>query len=202
MNAMPSTSDLNHPGKPAVQFALGERQVAALGFLAFLLLGSLTAAAYVAGRAGTASPPVSAATSASALPAPQRRVPEKAPAATPVKVAEQVSKETPPSVEKLIVVEPAITPLPAIKPLIRPITVVASAELGGQSFWQVAALDRKMAEDAHAGLAQQNLPVMIAEGPSPEMFRVLVGPLNGPDHTAKIKTALESGEFQPFYKRY
>jgi len=80
--------------------------------------------------------------------------------------------------------------------------VVPTDKLVKQSFWQVAALDRKMANDAYTGLMQQNLPLSIAEGPSPDLFRVLVGPLTGPDHTAKMKASLEAGGFQPFFKRY
>ena len=50
-----------HPGKPAVEVSLGERQIAALGFVAFLILGTVAALAYVAGRAVVA-PAVSTAT--------------------------------------------------------------------------------------------------------------------------------------------
>lgn len=219
MNVMPSTSDLN-PGKPAVQFALGERQIAALGFVAFLILGSLTAVAYIAGRAGTAP----AAPSAAAAGAPQTKPEPAKSQATSAPV--ETARALPPSVEKLIVVEtataagsvpasaPAVAATPAApppaasaipsaaKPQAGSTVVVASDKLAKQSFWQVAALDRKMADDAYAGLMQQNFPVLIAEGPSPDVFRVLVGPLSGPDHTAKMKAALESGGFQPFFKRY
>ena len=189
--------------------------MAALGFIAFLLLGFVATMAYVAGRvARSAGPPITA------LPGMRpARVPE-APTASAIKVPEVERKK--PAVEQLIMVEAAApgTPVPpptmAAQPAEPPpapagvvspgkapeLRPVAPELLAGNTFWQVAATERGMAEVTCEFLTRRGLPAVLGDSPSPGIFRVLVGPIQTPDETSRHKANLDAAGFHPFIKKY
>jgi cell division protein FtsN len=72
----------------------------------------------------------------------------------------------------------------------------------GQSFWQVAAVKRSEAEIVAEVLKKKGFHVLIAPHPTEDLFRVLVGPLSGPDETTRTRTALEAAGFKPLLRKY
>jgi hypothetical protein len=178
----------------AVELALGQRQLAAIGFLVCLVLGCVATVAYLAGR--VTSP--AAATRAGA-PEPQPRA-----AVLPATAKPAASSH----VEQLIVVEPVAQPLPATavlpaeKAKVPELKPVAEALLAGNTFWQVAATDRGMAEVTCEVLTRKGLPALLSDGPSPGIFRVLVGPIKTTDETNRYKAVLDEAQFHPFIKKY
>jgi hypothetical protein len=167
---------------------MGERQIAALGFVACLVLGCVATVAYLAGRVAG---PRQQAVAASANAAPQAtRKPEPRPA-----------------VEQLIVVEPATPPpLVALAPELQPKSPVPEPAvqdvLTGNTFWQVAATERGMAEVTIEMLTRKGLPARIGDSPSSGIFRVLVGPMRTPEETNRYKIVLDEAGFHPFIKKY
>ena len=195
------------PGKPAAEFSVGQRQMAALGFIAFLLLGFVATMAYVAGRVAHAPAPLVGAT-----PTARPRLQLAAPSAA-VKAPSVEIERKKPAVEQLIVVEaaapdPVVTtkpadPLPGLVPGKAPeLKPVAPEFLAGNTFWQVAATERGMAEVTCEFLARRGLPAVLGDSPSPGIFRVLVGPIRTPDETGRHKVVLDAAGFHPFIKKY
>jgi hypothetical protein len=79
---------------------------------------------------------------------------------------------------------------------------VADALLVGNTFWQVAATDRGMAEVTCEVLTRKGLPTLLSDGPSAGIFRVLVGPIKTTDETNRYKAVLDEAQFHPFIKKY
>jgi hypothetical protein len=101
--------------------------------------------------------------------------------------------------EQFIVVDPPPvrkTPPVAVVPPAAPITPPAAAS----SYLQVAALDRGMADVSVEYLKQKGFEVRLGDGPTPGVFRVLVGPVEE-KQIAATKEALEKLGFRPFLKR-
>ena len=184
---------------------MGQRQLAALGFVIFLLLGCVSTIAYLAGRVAGPKPDVASAKSM----APSKASNDTA-ALRPALAAKPAARS---SVEQLIVVEPvssprvaaaaavpvAPPPAPTKPPEIKP---VASELLVGNTFWQVAATDRGMSEVTLELLTRKGMPTLLGDGPSPGIFRVLVGPLRTADETNRHKALLDEAGFHPFIKKY
>jgi len=206
------------PAKPAVELALGQRQIAALGFVAILMLGCVATLAYVAGRSN--GPAQSAANSQSAVRSSPRPTPALPP---PAAVAAKIKPAT--NVEQLIMVEPASAAPVAAPPSVmalraaQPLPPRQSAEqpalskapelqplapqlLAGRTFWQVAATDKGMSEVTCELLVRKGLPALIGDSPSPGIYRVLVGPVHSTDETARYKVVLDESGFHPFIKKY
>ncbi len=204
------------PEKPVGEFSVGQRQLAALGFIAFLLLGFASTMAYVAGRVAR-NPQAPAPVAAAAAPVRQR-------AAVPLPVP-----ASRPAVEQLIMVETASSTvaspagaIPSAPAAGKPVAVTAQLEkpaastpvsphqltqiptelLKGNTYWQVAAIDRGMAEVSCEFLLRKELPALLGDSPTPGIVRVLVGPIHTPDETAKYKALLEESGFHPFIKKY
>lgn len=204
-------------GKPTVEFALGQRQIAAIGFVAVLLLGCVATMAYVAGRAISpgGAPPVALAKVSPSREVPPRNIAEAAPG-----VVKRVSSA---KVEQLIMVEPAAavpgtgqpsimaakaaeppvvpqaTPAKQASPELKPLT---AALLAGNTFWQVAATDLGMAQVTCELLTRKGLPAILGDSPSPGIYRVLVGPVHTPEESTRHKAGLDEAGFHPFIKKY
>jgi hypothetical protein len=207
-----------YPGKPAVELSMGQRQIAALGFVAFLLLAFVATIAYLAGR--VASPSKDDAVVAS-----KRPLPSSAPSTQVLPPApNQAAARGSSPVEQLILVEPAAASRPSLEPasvmaaraaeppkeLFAPppkpktpeLKPVPADLLSGNSFWQVAATELGMSEVSCEFLTRKGLPALIADGPSAGIFRVLVGPIKNPGESQKFKAALDEAGFHPFLKKY
>jgi hypothetical protein len=198
------------PDQGPVQVVLGNRQIAAVAFVIVALMTLVAALAFLAGRAGpqtaaakdgtlestsgeqvivveSADPKKdsradSAAGTAdkakSAPEAPAASAPLPAPTAEPAQAAPAKSAPTP--------FDPDRSPRPK----------------RGESYWQVASVDRGMAQVAVEYLARNGVPALLAEGTTPETFRVLAGPVANAEESARIKKSLDQMGFSPFVKNY
>ena len=212
-----------------VEFAVGQRQLAAIGFVCFVILGLVATMAYLAGRvAGPAAAPVAKI---------EAKAPVAVPASAPVPNRNNNSSKKP-AVEQVIMVDsttqgakapvlsvpapvvtasvtpattaPAViaaaaapvTPAPAGLPAVAPPKPTSVDRLKGNTYLQVAAIDRGMAEVTYEMLTRKGLPVLIGDSPSEGIFRVLVGPIRDMADVPKHQAALNEAGFQPFIKKY
>lgn len=209
----PSYTQPSPAADKPVEFSVGQRQLAAIGFVSFLLLGLVATMSYVAGR--ITSPPAPASRVAG-LP---RTAATPAPSVSPE--APKAAAEAPrkPPVEQLIVVE-AQTPPPPAAPAptvtaptvanVTPAPAVAGArpqptpteKLIGNTYLQVAAVDRGMAEVTCELLTRKGLPALIGDSPSDGIFRVLVGPIRNAADVPGHQAILAEAGFHPFVKKY
>ena len=203
------------PEKPVGEFSVGQRQLAALGFIAFLLLGFASTMAYVAGRVAR-NPQTPAPVAAGAPPVRQRAavplpVPASRPAVEQLIMVETASSAVPlpagavpsaPSAGKPVAVAAQLEKPAASTPAGHQLTQVPTELLKGNTYWQVAAIDRGMAEVSCEFLLRKELPALLGDSPTPGIVRVLVGPIRSPDDTARYKAVLEESGFHPFVKKY
>jgi hypothetical protein len=82
-----------------------------------------------------------------------------------------------------------------------PVPSPAATTQPKETYFQVAAVDRGMAEVSVEFLKGKGLPAKFVPSPNPSAFRVLVGPLGAEDQ-ALIRSQLNSLGFTPFIQRY
>lgn len=203
-----------------VEFAVGQRQLAAIGFVCFVALGLVSTLAYVAGRVA-GQPGEQAQRAAGQTPA------AKAPAAQATVVAAAPVAKKPSPVEQLIMVDsvsPPAEPAPPVAPKPVPPPAVASQpapapppvvvkpsggyeptpveKLTGNTYLQVVATERTKAVETCDKLAQKGLPALIGDSPSDGIFRVLVGPIRNASDIGGYQALINEVGFQPFVKKY
>lgn len=71
----------------------------------------------------------------------------------------------------------------------------------GQTYLQVVATSRPDAEIVAESLSKKGFSTTIAAGPSPALFRVLVGPVSS-GALADTRAKLESAGFKPYVRKY
>ncbi len=203
------------PEKPVGEFSVGQRQLAALGFIAFLLLGFASTMAYLAGRVAR-NPQAPDPVAAAAAPVRQRAavqlpVPASRPAVEQLIMVETASSTVPspagaipsaPAAGKPVAVTAQLEKPAPSTPAGHQLTQVPTELLKGNTYWQVAAIDRGMAEVSCEFLLRKELPALLGDSPTPGIVRVLVGPIHTPDETTKYKAVLEDSGFHPFIKKY
>ncbi|MEZ5400414.1 MAG: SPOR domain-containing protein [Bryobacteraceae bacterium] len=180
---------------------LSSRQLAVYGFGGLTLITIVAAAAYMAGRLAEIEGRNVAADGKQAEqiivvdpPAARVAIPSESVATVAVKPAAPVPVEPGPAAKAP---EPvAVAPVPAVAPA----SPVAGTG-GGEMFFQVAALDKAMADVSADYLTRKGLPARVGAGPSATVFRVLVGPLASEEETNRIKASLEELGFHPFLKK-
>jgi len=207
------------------ELVLGNRQLLSVFFILVVLLGVFFTMGYIVGRSNPAEPvrtaaiprrpPIDAGVPNSGAfvvdPAQKESVvePGKAsPAAVggePAKpIAHPPPAETKPSAAAPPKAEP---PKPKPEPVKQP-PPVAPAPTGGlpqagATYLQVAAVDRAGADILAETLRKKSLPAMVAPGPSPTLFRVLVGPFKDKEERARLTGELEAiGLKGPIMRQY
>ncbi len=172
---------------------LGNKQLLSIFFIVVILLAVFFTMGYVLGRgtsanvARTAASPPAAREAAPAsgfadLPAPA--VP--AVAETSAKTGTQPQPQAP--------VEPPPPPPPAAK--------AQAGPAAGEVYLQVQAVKKAEAEIVASVLKQKGFKVVLAPGPTADVFRVLVGPFSTQDALAKTRAALEAAKFKSFVRKY
>ncbi len=165
---------------------LGNKQLAATAFMVIAFTTLVATLSYVAGRATTPAPapePVQARQQAAA---PVRPPVQAAPAA-PSRAAEQVIVVDP---------KPAAAPQEA-KPENEDLTPTP-----GAIYYQVASVDKGMADVSVQYLRDKGFAARRAPGASPAVYRVLVGPLGAQPMPSQTEARLKSLGFNPFPKKY
>jgi hypothetical protein len=100
-----------------------------------------------------------------------------------------------------VVMVDSVSPKPAEPPKTAPAAVAVAEPLSGESYWQVGALDKGMANVSARYLQENSLPVRLAPIPGTAQFRVLVGPGSN-EALAALKPKLDGLGFPSFLKRY
>jgi cell division septation protein DedD len=212
---MPSLTELTGPQHQTApgdsRATLGNRQLAAVLFMGLLLVSLIASLSYLVGRLSGPADAVKAQTQA------RKGMQEQVIVVDPI-VGNQHAKPSPPSPIKVPPPQPVTVsppspkpqpapPVAAAKPATPPIPHPAFASatppgLAGSSFFQVAAVDRGMAEVSVEFLRKKDLPALLGDIASPGVYRVLVGPLNTIEETNRVKASLENAGFHPFLRKY
>jgi hypothetical protein len=208
--------DTGFGGSRKIWFDLSLRQLTVVAFGGISLVTVVAAAAYMAGRLSEIDNRASKLAAGPAAAASEQIIVVDPPAGTPAKSVlaavpavpkplrvdpvPQPHVASPVPAQASATVAPAPTPGPAPTPVIAPTPVPAPAS-SGQMFFQVAALDKAMADVSADYLTRKGFPACVADGPTPAVFRVLVGPLGNERQSNEVKASLEGLGFRPFLKR-
>ncbi len=105
-------------------------------------------------------------------------------------------------------IDPAPAPPPAPAPAMparmaaSPFPTADPAKLNpNDTYLQMAAVDRGMAEVLVEVLHRKGIPAITIPGPTEEILRVLVGPVNDPDSIARLKAELAAAGFPSFARK-
>jgi hypothetical protein len=169
-----------------VEYVVGRRQMASLGFMVVLLLAITSGISYIAGRAAGANPeptrpiePIPVATKPLVVEAPTQPVAE---APTVVK-ASKPGETNPPAPSQ--VATPVVSAPPDVDP------ALTGQVLPGQRYIQVGAVERNVAVLLTQTLRGRGLKGFVAAGPTNGVYRVLVGPLPQDEEYASAKASID-----------
>ena len=176
---------------------LGNRQIAAALFVVLALVTVIATLSYIAGRAtpGIAAAPT---VSGAAAPAPHQ-APEQ------VIVVDAKSSSVPQQPVAPAALPPSITPAAPVEPPSAPIALPTGPDAPpapGTMFFQVASVDKGMADVSVQYLLEKGFSARRAPGASVSLYRVLVGPLDPSTQMNQIAAKLKDLGFSPFPKKY
>ncbi len=159
-------------------------QMLACLLIGVILFGVVVSGAYIATRRSTGNP-VAVAVAPKPAPSPARSTPP--PAAQPAPVAQQ---------------KPVAPPVSVVQSAPQPQTAAITAdETRGKTFLQVGAIEVSAAPKFVEGLVAKGFAPRIAEGPDPNIVRILIGPLSG-DALTDTKARLTAAGVGSFPKTY
>jgi cell division septation protein DedD len=206
------------------ELVLGNKQLLSVFFVVVALMFVFFTMGYIVGRSNSPEPVQTAALDPKAGPPGKAIVvdpsqPEAAPAERPSPTTPAPSEPPPaelakPAATKPPVQEPAPAPEPVKpkpeppKPSPEPVKTLPEPATGGlpqagATYLQVAAIDRAGADILAETLRKKSFPSLVAPGPSPAIFRVLVGPVQSKEHQAQMKQELENvGLKGPIVRQY
>jgi len=180
------------PGVEESRLVLGNKQMAATAFVVLTLITVIATLSYVVGRSTGDRAPASAGSAVQAVAAP-------APVAQPA--PQQVPQQVP---EQVIIVDPK--PAAAAPAAAAPVvTAPWNPELppaAGTVFFQVASVDKGMADVSVQYLQEKGFAARRAPGASAGLYRVLVGPLEAGQPMLEAEAKLKGLGFTPFPKKY
>ena len=175
------------------RLVLGNRQIAAALFVVLALVTVIATLSYIAGRAT----PANATPAAPAVMAVQRQGPEQVIVVDPKASAPQqpaAPAAIPPSVAPTT---PAAAPA---APIVLP-TGPDDPPAPGTMFFQVASVDKGMADVSVQYLLDKGFSARRAPGATPHVYRVLAGPLDAAQ-MGQTEAKLKDLGFSPFPKKY
>ncbi len=174
---------------------LGPRHIAVGLFMVVALMGTFSALTYVVGRV-VAPLPASA----------QERAPAEQVLVVDASDEAASSRTAPVKAAPAKAAKPAVVPHVAA-PVSRPRQTPASRKpyfaepQPGQLFFQVAAVQRGVAEVCVEYLRRQRFDSQYTDGPDEQSYRVLVGPLRDSDEIRQLRARLGKLGFRPFLRR-
>ncbi len=174
----PQPDPAAEPVGPEEEFELvvGRRQIAAITFLALVMVAVCSGASYLAGKVMSGR--------------------EESPA--PVIDLEQAPA---PMIEATIAPAPAATVLPAAPGLVREAPLFASS-VPPAIYIQVGAVEKGVATVIAEGLRKHALDAFVAPGPSEKIFRVLIGPFRNEEAYRKAQGIVDQIGLANFARRY
>jgi hypothetical protein len=187
------------------ELVLGNRQLLSGFFIVVILFGIFFTMGYIVGRHSSPAPVTTAAASQEAAPARTSGGPPPGQAEV-VPVESKKAESTPPEVpQRPTTTQPASAPAESPRPAETPRPESRAA--GGLSdpapgsYLQVAAPKRSAAEGVVESLKNRGIAAVLAPGPTEDLVRVLVGPLDS-GGIGKMRAELETAGFKPFPKKY
>lgn len=175
------------------RLVLGNRQIAAALFVVLALVTVIATLSYIAGRAT----PASSTPAAPAVMAVQHPGPEQVIVVDPKSSAPQqpaAPAAVPPSIAPTT---PAAAPA---GPIVLP-TGPDDPPAPGTMFFQVASVDKGMADVSVQYLLDKGFSARRAPGATPHVYRVLAGPID-PAQMGQTEAKLKDLGFSPFPKKY
>jgi len=181
---------------------LGNKQLLSVFFIVLILMAVFFTMGYVLGRDSASRGAYARPSAAKPAPAPQSQsggFSDTTPGAVPEPV--------PPPLESGATGTRPQQQLPtteAAKPAPPPRQAAQSPALPapGQVFLQATAGKRPDAELVASVLRKKGFAVVVAPGPTDDVFRVLVGPVDDEQAQRKTRAELEAAGFKPFPRRY
>ncbi|MGQ9633661.1 MAG: SPOR domain-containing protein [Bryobacteraceae bacterium] len=175
-----------------VEVMLSDRQLILLFVIGVSLLAVFFAMGFLVGKRMAATP----ATGPAAEPAAGKALSKMAERLSkPQPTVGTVSENAEASVRASAVAKPPAEPEPA--------SAARVAEPPrGTVFLQVSAQDLANAQVFADALAQRGFRTVIAPGPTRDVFRVLVGPLEGPEQIARTRQELKAAGFESIVRKY
>lgn len=214
-----------------IHVVIGNRQMLALGFVALAFAVTLASIAYMAGRLAAPSE-AKASTALVKTPEqvivvdgtaaqPSNALRENAPAPIPNPASLAANAAQPGS--SISARAAAILPTHPVAPEPAPSSVppeAASPErasvhrssvkkpsrysppVAGETYLQIAAVEKGMADVSADYLEKKGLPARVADGATAGTFRVLIGPLGSEQEMERLRGQLEESGFKPFVRKY
>jgi len=206
------------------ELVLVNRQLLSAFFIIVILFGVFFTMGYVVGRNST--PGVSASSSGAQRPeAPPATTPTQSAASQPASAPpKEEAKEAEPADTKPVETKPVETKPPETAPVAPPEKPPAKVEAPahraaapkpaaksggavavnpgpGNMYLQVMAVEQPQAGVVMDTLKQKGFPVVLAQSPTPSLFRVMVGPYTDAASVGKAKVQLENAGFNPLVRK-
>lgn len=210
-------ADLARNEEGEFELVLGNRQLVSVFLIVVVLLGVFFSMGYLVGRntspvttvdmaarstkpivienptrAASGEAPATGAPAANSKPAPS----------SPPEPGNTVAEAAKPDRSRRMEPSPSLSPKretapvePAGKPLFE-------EPRSGQTFLQVVATTRPDAELVAETLARKGFRTIVAAGPNPALFRVLVGPMKDAVDLAETRVRVEAAGFKPYVRKY
>ena len=203
------------------ELVLGNRQLLSAFFIVVILFGVFFTMGYVVGRNSTPASATSvtpnsaanlrpeAASPAAQPPAAPPAAETKEPAPVQTQPVTPPEKKTEPREQPAREVAARRAPEHASRPAPSAVNATAPRSSGAQAvtpgpgrmFLQVAAAAQPQAGVVVDTLKQKGFPAVLAQGPNPALFRVLVGPFPDVSTLGKAKADLESAGFKSIVRK-
>jgi hypothetical protein len=155
------------------EWVVGTPQMAALAFLGIAAIAVFSGLSYLAGKAMQADP----------LP--------------PIQVKLQQAAAPEPSIGDQFASYAGTAPVPKAPP-----APIFSDPSPGKSYIQMAAVEKGVAAVFAEGLRAHDLTAFVAPGPSPNIFRVLIGPVSDSQSYKAAKLELDKIGLSTFMRQY
>ncbi|MEP7366468.1 MAG: hypothetical protein ABI972_24690 [Acidobacteriota bacterium] len=195
-SAVPQTTTPAPLAPEDSRLVLGNRQIAASLFVVLALVTVIATLSYIAGRAtpsGSSSPAILASASTAPGQVPEQVIVVDAKSSSPQQPAAPAA--LPPTI---MPAAPTVTPS-------APIALPAGPDAPpppGTVFFQVASVDKGMADVSVQYLLEKGFSSRRAPGVSAGLYRVLVGPLDVATQLGSTEAKLKELGFSPFPKKY
>jgi cell division protein FtsN len=182
------------------ELILGNKQLLSVFFIVVVLLAVFFTSGYIVGRS-TAGAQMAAAPERPIVVEPDVEGGVSPPPETASARPAPASEPPPAPVEqpKRAAAPPPARPKPAPKPVVPPRTGEPAA---GSVYLQVAATTLPEAEVLLGVLQKRGFSGRLAPVPGQDLYRVLIGAIEGPDDLSQTRTKLQEAGFQPFTRRY
>src|SRR5579864_1803770 len=183
-----SAPDERSPHEEEFELVVGRRQMAALTFLALVLLAVCSGAAYLVGKALAGK----AISTGEEPPAEMIQI-EQSPAPLPTQM-----------IEATIVVPPAAPAqsAPRVAPKLGAEVPLFASPVPKAIYIQVGAVERGVATVIAEGLRRHALDSFVAPGPSEKVFRVLIGPFPDAEAYQKARNVVDQIGLSSFARQY